>query len=240
MPRPAPAGLLAEFKKKAKWAPIVLMDIQVFDGTIYHWSDFSGNFPTALPAGGNADYKPWVNNVGQIRRTKALQTDAADISVQNISGPNFIDRDVQSAMRNGEFEGALAIVRYWHPLLQVVVDEQHGTLTDQGTTELEASFRHLQLLDTSQHQLPDEVYSDQCGLRFKSDRCGSVGSAVICPKTRVACLDVTRAASERFNGVSTIPPDALFPTTAVKPIGIGTERKLDDAGKFTIGSGLMG
>lgn len=225
MPRTAPTGLLAELKKQERHAPITLVDIELNDGTRHFWSDHAIT-TTAKIGGASQTYKPWIKSVGVFRRSKSMATDAGDIVVQNLSG-NLIDRDVAKAMRDKEFEGALAIVRFMLPLSQIVYDEYHGTLSEQSSNELEASFRHLQLLDTSQRQIPDRDYSVACSLRFKSQSCGSTGSATTCPKTLTACQDASRAAQERFNGITMTPSESVA-DVQVRGSGGGTRKDPND------------
>src|SRR3954470_9303584 len=210
MPRTLPAGMAAEIGREAGFADIALLDIQTVDGTQYFWTDNDyAQYPTKL-TGANVAYSPWLKSVGPITISRDFTTDAGDIVVQNLSG-NSIDRDVSLALKNHEFEGALAILRLWLPLFAGSMLDFYGYLSEQKAGEEEASFRLLQLDDVAQFSVAEEVISEMCSWRFKSAQCGSTGSAVVCKKRFIDCSDATRLATERFNGIlSAPPPSAVF------------------------------
>jgi phage-related protein len=203
-------------------ALIALLDLETIDGTIYYWSDAAGNFPVALGAGPNADYSPWLMSAGPVTRSRALDTDAGDIVVQNLSG-NTLARDLASAIANHEFEGSLAVLRFWNPATQAVEYEQHGSLSEQAPDEQQATFRLLQLMDSSMFAVPADDYAELCSWRFKSPQCGSTGDATVCDKRYATCADVHHAAVERFGGLLTPPPTSTFtpPVNTVTTIGAG-------------------
>ncbi|MGH9579370.1 MAG: hypothetical protein ACRD2R_00125, partial [Terriglobales bacterium] len=209
MPFTLPTGAAAEMKKRAGWAPVVLVDLELVNGTRLYWSDFAGSYPKKLGGPGNAAYSAWLKNAGPFRLSRSLRTDAGDLVVQNLSG-NTIDRDVLKLVKDNEFEGALVVVRFWHELLAASLMEFHGSLTEVSGDEQEVRGRILQLLDTSQMDLPQDEFSEQCTWRYKSAQCGSAGSAVSCPKDFASCQDATRAAVERFNGI--LGPPSSFVT----------------------------
>ncbi len=216
MPRTLPSGMELELKRPGGFMPYVLMDVQTADGTNYFWSDFAGTFPAVIVAG-NQVYSPWIKSAGPFHRTKDLTSDTADMIMQNVSG-NTIDRDVALALKNHEFEGALAIVRLWMPLLNDVLDSFFTYLTEQSPSEDECSFRMLQIFDPAQYDVADDVIGELCTWRYKDAMCGSTGSALTCPKRFIDCIDATRTASERFNGILSIVPNAnLNPP----PVGLG-------------------
>jgi hypothetical protein len=205
MPRAFTAAQINELKKQGSFSFITLLDLELRDGTNYYFSDFEGVFAKKLGVAGSVAYKPYLKYAGPFRISKNLRTDAGDIVISNLPG-NTIDREVGAAMKAREFEGAMAIVRYYSTVLDLSMIEFHGTLGEQRGNDSEASFRLLQLLDTNILDAPIDVYSEACTWRFKSRQCGSTGSAASCPKDFASCKDATRAASERFNGIPMVPP----------------------------------
>jgi hypothetical protein len=103
--------------------------------------------------------------------------------------------------------------------------EFHGYLSEQAPDDEQATFRLLQLADVAQFNVAEDVVSELCTWRYKSAQCGSTGSAATCLKRFSDCIDATRAASERFNGVLTPPPaNAVVnvpPVVTVNPPGSG-------------------
>lgn len=207
MPQPTPAGLLNEFKKGMRAAEIFLLDVQCFDGTKFYWSDATYTVACAID-GSVQTYQPWIKSAGPFRRSKNLATDSGDIVLQNLSG-NLIDRDLGKNLKDREFEGALAIGRFLVPTADIVTDQYHGTLSEQSTNEVEGQFRHLQLLDLNVRQQPIHDLQPKCPLTFKSAACGSAGSAVSCNKTMPDCADASRAATERFQGITVAAPESV-------------------------------
>jgi phage-related protein len=190
------------------FVPIVLVDIQTLDGTQYFWSDYEGTYPTKF-SGANQLYRGWIKAGCNFTRTKDMSSNAGDLLLQNLSG-NTIDRDVATALKNHEFEGAYAVTRLWIPLLDVAIDEFHCSLTEQESKEDEAAARLLQLFDPAQYVVGGDVEVETCTWRFKSLQCGSTGSATFCPKRLIDCQDATRAAQERFNAILTTVPNTVF------------------------------
>ena len=225
MPRTLPTGTDLWLAKQGATAfPVVLLDIQTIDGTQYFWSDYEGNYPARIVAGSPSTfYHGYIKSGCSFTCTRDTSTNAGDLLVQNLSG-NTIDRDVASALDKHEFEGAFAVTRLWIPLLDVAVKEFHTSLTEQNPTEDEASFRQLQLLDPTQYFIAADVEGTDCTWRYKGLQCGSAGSAATCPKTFPACIDPTRAAGERFNGIITTVPNTVNappPNIFVPPPGRG-------------------
>ena len=209
MPRTLPAGTEAFLARQGgMFVPVILVDIQTLDGTQYFWSDFEAMYPTKF-TGANQLYKGWIKSGCNFTRTKDMSSNAGDLMLQNLSG-NTIDRDVASALKNHEFEGAYAVTRLWIPLLDVAIDEFHCSLTEQDAKEDEVGFRELQLFDPSQYVVGGDVQVETCTWRFKSLQCGSTGSATGCPKRLIDCQDATRAAQERFNAILTTVPNTVF------------------------------
>jgi hypothetical protein len=209
MPITQPAGTETFLAKQSgMFVPVVLLDIQTLDGTQYFWSDFEGTYPTKFTSASQF-YNGWIKSGCNFTCTRDMTSNAGDLLLQNISG-NTIDRDVAAALKNHEFEGAYAVTRLWIPLLDVAIREFHCSLTEQNPKEDEAGFRELQLFDPSQYVLAGDVEVETCTFRFKSAQCGSTGSAVACPKSFIACQDVTRAAQERFNAIQTTVPNTVF------------------------------
>ncbi len=238
MPLTAPAGLLAECKKGVRQAEIVLVDIETYDGTQLFWSDAAYTVACALDATVKT-YSPWVKSAGPFRRSKNLATDAGDIMLQNLSG-NLLDRDLGKALRASEFEGALAIVRFLIPLADIVTDEYHGTLSEQGTDQVEGTFRHLQLLDLNVRQQPIHDFQVKCPLTFKSDACGSAGAAVSCNKTMSDCQHASRAAQERHQGIPLVPPESIAPATLATGVNGGVGAPPGTGGGLSgLGVGIM-
>jgi hypothetical protein len=170
-----------------------------------------------------ANYSRWLKTIGPITTGRDFTTDAGDIIVQNLSG-NTIDRDVALALKNHEFEGALAILRLWLPLFNDSMFDFYGYLSEQRPGDEEVGFRLLQLADVTQFSVADDVVGELCTWRYKSAQCGSAGSAAACPKRFSDCIDATRAASERFNGVLTAPSTTIVnvpPVVTVHPPGGG-------------------
>jgi hypothetical protein len=155
------------------------------------------------------DYYPWLKSAGPFRRSRDSRTDAGDIVLENLSG-NSIDREVQRSIGIHEYEGAFAVLRFWHPLLLDIADEFHGYLSEQSAPEDEYSFRMLQLFDPAQYDTAPFIIADRCDLRFKSVECGSAGAATVCNKLFSTCSDGTHSASERFHGVLSMTPGPLI------------------------------
>lgn len=222
-PRTLPPGTEAFLARQGgMFVPIILVDIQTLDGTQYFWSDYEGRYPTKF-TGAMQFYNGWIKTGCNFTRSKDMISNAGDLLLQNLSG-NTIDRDVASALKNHEFEGAYAVTRLWIPQLDVAIDEFHCSLTEQDSKEDEAGMRELQLFDPSQYVIAGDVEVETCTLRFKSLQCGSAGSATSCPKRLIDCQDATRAAQERFNGILTTVPNTIFtqepgPQISVNPGG---------------------
>lgn len=209
MPRTLPAGTEAFLSRQGgMFMPIILVDIQTLDGTQYFWSDYEGIYPTKF-TGANQFYNGWIKSGCNFTRTKDMSSNAGDLLLQNLSG-NTIDRDVASALKNHEFEGAYTVTRLWISLLDVAIDEFHCSLTEQDSKEDEVGFRELQLFDPSQYVVAGDVEVETCTWRFKSLQCGSTGSATGCPKRLIDCQDATRTAQERFNAILTTVPNTVF------------------------------
>ena len=187
------------------------------------WTGYSGSVATITADQPRyKQYSPWLKQAGPIRRSRDMRTDAGDIVVQNLSG-NTVDRDVALLITQHEFEGALAILRFWDPFSETVTDEFHGYLSEQNPGEEEVVFRLLQLFDVAQFEVADEPYSETCTLRFKSAQCGSASANTTCSKKFADCT-----AQERFNGCPTPPPQ----TTAAS--------HLNEGGTGTSGGGTGG
>jgi len=210
-------GMEAELRKQAGFSPIILLDIQTADSSTFFWSDFEGSYPSIIVAG-TQFYSPWVKSAGPFKRTRDLSTDTADLVIQNLSG-NSIDRDAARALQQHEFEGALCIVRLFHPFFFDVIDQFYYSLTEQSPAEDEATFRLLQLFDTVQFDVAADIQADVCTHRFKEPACGSTGSATVCLKRFVDCNDATRLAVERHNAILSIVPNATL--VHIEPISDG-------------------
>jgi phage-related protein len=188
--------------------PIWLLDVLTYDNTAYYFSEIAGSY-AAVIGGGTQQYSAWITSAGPIKIARDTRTDAADVSIQNLSG-NTIERDMWKAIANHEFEGALAILRMWLPLEDYALREFHSSMTETDSDPMQVSFRLTQLQDPNAYVAPVRVDSEQCPWRYKSALCGSTSGLATCPKTRAAC--VTRVAIERFGGVPYAPPATTFGT----------------------------
>jgi phage-related protein len=211
MPVILPAGMAVEIAKPFGFGEIVLLDIQTVDGTQFFLTEKGDIYPTRL-TGANVTYTSWIKSAGPIRMSRDFTADAGDIVLHNLDG-NTIDRNVATAIKNHEFEGAYAILRIWSPLIAAAIFEFHGTLTEPNPKEEEAIFRMLQLTDVTQFSVAEDVVGELCTWRFKSAQCGSTGSAVVCKKRFIDCSDATRLATERFNGILAPPPSNAIVNT---------------------------
>jgi hypothetical protein len=220
MPRTLPSGTETFLARQGgMFVPILLVDIQTLDGTQYFWSDYEGVYPTKF-SGANQFYNGWIKSGCNFTRTKDMTSNAGDLLLQNLSG-NTIDRDVAAALKNHEFEGAIAITRLWVPLLDVAIDEFHCSLTEQNPKEDEAGARELQLFDPTQYAIAADVQVETCTFRYQSLQCGSTGSATSCPKRLIDCQDATRLAQERFPAILTTIPNTVFVSAPASLVGIG-------------------
>jgi phage-related protein len=201
-------GMELELRKQIGFAPIILLDIETGDGANFFWSDFEGSYPAVVVSGTQA-YSPWVKSAGPFKRTRDLSTDTADLVVQNLSG-NSISRDAASALQNHEFEGALCVVRLFHPFFFDIIDQFYYSLSEQSPAEDEVTFRLLQLFDTSLNDVAGDIQADVCTHRYKELACGSTGTATTCLKRFIDCSDASRAAVERHNAILSIVPNATL------------------------------
>jgi hypothetical protein len=199
-PRTVPAGVKQRQRGSAGDAVAILVDVQVADGAVFHWSDFAGVYPVRLGAGPNAAYSAWVKSAGDFQSSRASKSDSGNFVVQNLSG-NSIDRDVAALLKGHEFEGALACVRFWDRLEDGSIDEFQGVLTEPEADDDQVQFRMVQLCDPNQAEIATDVYSETCTLRFKEVRCGSTSPNLTCSKRFIDCTAV-----ERFNGTPGVPP----------------------------------
>jgi len=238
MPITLPAGTESELAKKTGSALRLLVDIQTADGTTYFLSDWGSSYPGRIITPGNQVYLPWVKSAGHFTQSKDGSTDGGDLVLQNLSG-NTIDRDVSQALAAHEFEGALCVVRVWHPLLQSAIKEFHFTLSEATPKDDEASIRALNLSDFSRLQVADLVVQPKCSWVFKSKQCGSTGTATSCLKRlKEDCQDASRAAQERFNGVLVTLSSLLTPPT-VNPGDGGGSGDRGDGGGIILPPGLI-
>lgn len=215
MPRTLPAGLVDQWKKSgAGLLPIVLVDIELRDGTRHYWADTPGTY-TKIIGSGSVAYKPWLKRGLTIRRSMSLRTDAGSPRVQNVSG-NTIERDVSKLFRDQEFEGAMVVIRLLNPPSLLLEEEFHGFLGEPDVGKQEVTLRCRQLLDTSGQDIPLETVGERCPwapARYKGKECGSTGSASTCDGTFDQCKDATRAAQERFSGVpASVPANQFTPS----------------------------
>ncbi|GEM_PF-2165655 len=231
MPVPISAQAIAVLKARGGFAPVNLLDLYTIAGNYYYWSDLPGVFPVRLGAGPTAVYQPWVKSCGPFRMTRSLDQDGGIITLQNVSG-NSIYRDLALALTSDEFEGALAVYRWWGVTVEQAFYEFDGYVSQPLGDEQQATLNLVQLFDTSIKNALD-VWSEQCTWRYKEDRCGSVSSQVVCSKSFGDCF--VRGAVERHNGVPFAPPsNAQIP---VAPgVGNAVSGGSDDLGRGGAGS----
>src|SRR5712692_4525025 len=126
-----PAGAATELAKRfAPGLRVHLLDVQRADGSMFFWSDLEGQFLSRL-TGAQQQYKPWIKTPPTIKRTRSLQADGGDFTLQNLTG-NTIDREVAALFKASEFEGAYVIYRRWLVPLDVSYYEFHGFITEQS------------------------------------------------------------------------------------------------------------
>lgn len=192
------------------FAPVVLCDIEAWDGSVYYWATVAGTYPARI-GGGDGAYVAKVKSAGPFRLSRSLSTDAGNLVLENMSGPAY-QRDTRSLLGLHEFEGALCIVRYWSLTRRVADFEFHGFLSETESDEMEGQFRVLQLLDGSTIDVPGDTYSDKCTLRYKGPLCGSTSLNASCDRTFDVCTS-----KPRFNGCPNPPPLTVYPPVTPTP-----------------------
>src|SRR4051812_3284725 len=199
MPRTPPIGAAAVCKRASGGVePILLLDVETADGTLYYLTDFQGSYPMVLGAGGNAAYIPWLKRIDRFTSSRSSRTDGGDIFIQNLSGLGVV-REVAAALDAHEFEGALAVLRFWKLEISAALERWDGTLGEQSAQDDEIQVHLGQLMNPNEDQVPLYSCSEQCIWRYKSPQCGSTSGLATCSKTRADC--VTRGAIERFSGI---------------------------------------
>ena len=219
MPRGISNAVTQLLKRRGGAAMVLLLDLSLYDGSNFYWSNYAGSYPARITAG-NQNYSPWIKSAGPFRITRTLTTDAGDIVCQNLSG-NTVERDVSKLLRDHEFEGALAILRFYYSEAEASLFELHGKLSEPNPKETEFKFRILDLFDTSGIACPQYYYQSSCLWRYKSAQCASAGSATSCPKDYASCIHATRNAGERFSGIVTPPPQNMTNFTGLPGLGGG-------------------
>lgn len=194
-------------------SPVVLMDVQTFNGTTYYLSNLAGNYPAVIGSGTVA-YKEWVKKCGPVTLHRSTQVDVGDVTLQNLSG-NTIQRDMMVALAVDEFWGALAVIRWYDLLLQEAILEFHANLGKPAINETEVTFKVKDSFDLNIVQLVTRVYQTSCDLNFKGARCGSVGSATTCDFQIATCQDVNHNAFNRFTGIPNPPSLTILPAATV-------------------------
>jgi hypothetical protein len=178
-------------------APCNLLDVQDVNGNIYYWSDRAGLFPAAITADGNpaiVRYKPWINDVGEFRFFRSLQSDTGSVVLQNVSGDS-LSREFDVLKTKSALEGAFAIYRCWQADVEGGWLEFHGTVTVENITESESTLKLTQLLDAANSDSAGATLSETCTLEWGSKMCGATG-AQECLYSFATCQVV-----ERFRGV---------------------------------------
>lgn len=151
-------------------------------------------------------YEPLLMSAGPFRRTRDMATDAGDVVISNLPG-NPIQRDVAKLLKDREFEGALAIYRWFHPTIGKTLIDFHGTITDQQPNDNQVTFRLKSIFDPNEQDGLEFVYSQRCQWRFKSTPCGYVGGLTTCNKSFSDCQARGRDAS--FSGILVAPPNTV-------------------------------
>lgn len=196
--RPGPPNGAARARSRTGIAPALLLDVQTPAGTIFYWADRKlANIPAAITADGNpanVSYDAWLTSSASLNLYKAMQTDTATLSVQNLSG-NVLERDLQKLMTRGTLEGSLYVLRYYAVDLAWAWMEQHGTLT-MGEGDLSAELTLSQLLQ-GQDTTPEQTVTENCNIVWKEKRCGATG-ATECLYTYASCQVI-----EHFVGIQT-------------------------------------
>jgi hypothetical protein len=212
--------------QSGKLAPVVLADIVTVDGSQYFYSDgMTGPFLKA-DATGSVAYVPMLQAIGALRCSRDAQTDAGDITFQNVSG-NLIRRDFSDVAASRELEGALCVVRFWDSLFDFTIDSFHGYLSEQDIDEQFATFRLLQLLDGGMYELANDTYSELCTLRYKGGICQSPSGNPVCNKRFTDCN--LNAAVEHFNGIPIMPPNPVY----ANRIGYDSSNRGGDSGDWS-------
>jgi phage-related protein len=204
-------------------APVCLLDVVATDGTSYHWGNveidvtaiYTGTQPSWFaglanpPANYDTHYFPWLLSASGFHHTRSMQSDTANIQVQNVSG-NTLQRDLAGMLTARTFEGALFAFREWNLVAQAAEFEQHGRLTVISATEMECQFGANQLFNPNDYDGNPYAYSETCQWRFGSPQCGSTAAndsafATPCDNTYVTCHQLNR-----FGGVLNT---VVFPQT---------------------------
>jgi hypothetical protein len=185
-------------------APICLLDVVALDGTSYHWANkeidatpvYTGTQPAwaaALahpPANYDTHYFPWLLSATGFHHTRSMQSDTANITVQNVSG-NTIQRDLAGIVAASPLEGALFAFREWNSLKEEAEFEQHGRLTIVGGTEDQCQFGANQLFNPNDYDGNPYSYSETCQWRYASPACGDTTNNP-CDNTFVTCRQQNR------------------------------------------------
>jgi hypothetical protein len=166
------------------------------------WTQYQGAVATITQAVANPGtvYSAWLKSAGDFQSSRDTKTDAGNLVIQNLSG-NTIERDAAKLVKAHEFEGALAVVRFWDTIEDAILDQYLGTKTEIEPDNEQISFRMVQLFDPNLTDIADDVYSETCTLLFKSVRCGSTSLNATCAKRFSVCTAV-----ERFRGIPSVPP----------------------------------
>jgi hypothetical protein len=139
-------------------------------------------------------YRPWLISIPQLKFHRSLQTDIGSFILQNLSGDS-LSRDWEKLMRRSTFEGAFFIYRMWQPDAEAAWLEMHGSLTVEDVNRETISLKGSQLIDASQTDSNQEMFSETCQWEWASKRCGATGS-VECKYSYPTCQVI-----EHFSGV---------------------------------------
>jgi phage-related protein len=197
MPRTMPAGAVPAFKRPGGFIPILLLDVQTLDGTIFYFSNGGGSYPSAF-TGASVDYGVHVVGIDGFNSNRSMRTDGGSIILQNLSG-NTIVRDVALAFDVREWEGALAVLRFWKLEMNAAAETWVGVLGEPQVDEAEVTIAMGGLMDPNTDTVPIFSMTEQCMWRYKSAQCGSVSGLATCNKDIPDCT--ARGALERFSGI---------------------------------------
>lgn len=215
----------AQTELSKRFAPGIranLFDIQRADGATFFWSDVE-IVATSRLTGAAQHYQPWVKTPPTIKSTRSLQADGGQFVIQNLSG-NLIDRDVSSALKSGEFEGAYVIYQRWIEPLDAAVREFHGSLTqatDDASTD-DVTFTILQLANPNDVPIYEVLQTRACNKRFTSAQCGYRRGQLFVPLTTATAFSASTIGASGLAMTPNLYADELV--MILSGTGAGQER----------------
>lgn len=205
---PYPSELIQIMKARSGPAPVCLLDVVRLDGCSFHWGsveiDVTPRLPETLPgtapawaatlANPPADYDthyfPWLLSATGFHHTRSMQSDTANIVVQNVSG-NTLQRDLPQNLSAASFEGAIFAFREYDLSTGVAEFEQWGRLTVMTVSETQTTFGANQLYNPNDYDGLPYSYSETCQWRYSSPGCGDTTNNP-CDNTYVTCRQPNR------------------------------------------------